>query len=111
MYRCVRLGAAPRRLIGVLKYGESDSEACGAVCSRGALMLNNDRFKSCRIHRIYELNTCERHHNVKMFYKPEFPSWGRLCGKKKVCNAMDAAKDYRYAASVLTVGLLKLINY
>ncbi len=52
MYRCVRLGAAPRRLIGVLKYGESDSEACGAVCSRGALMLNNDRFKSCQIHRI-----------------------------------------------------------
>ncbi len=77
---------------------------------------NYAAFNSCRIDRIYELNAHERHHKdiitsgiLKLSLSPEFLSWGRQW--KNVLHAMDAAKDYRYAVSVLTVNLLKLIKW
>ncbi len=56
-------------------------------------------FKSCRIHRIYELNAHERHHKVvitsgklEIFFKPRVSELG-ACQWKNVSDAMDAAKD------------------
>ncbi len=61
--------------------------------------LCNGAFKSCRIHRIYELNAHERHHKVvitsgklEIFFKPRVSELG-ACQWKNVSNAMDAAKD------------------
>ncbi len=55
---------------------------------------NNGAFKSCRIHRIYELNAHERHHKVvitsetlEMFCKPPSFRVGGVSVKKRVgCN-------------------------
>ncbi len=61
-------------------------------------------FKSCRINRIYKLNAHEHHHKVII-------TSGKLeISFKPKSDAMDAAKDYIYAASVLTVDFLKLIK-
>ncbi len=56
-------------------------------------------FKSCRIHRIYELNTLERHYKViitrgklYIFFKPQVSELG-ACQWKNVLDAMDAAKN------------------
>ncbi len=53
-------------------------------------------FKSCRIHRIYELNAHERHHKVvitsgklEIFFKPRVSELGAWQWK----NVSDAAKD------------------
>ncbi len=53
-------------------------------------------FKSCWIHRIYELNATTKSllwvGNSKFSLSPKFPSWGRV-SEKNVSDAMDAAKD------------------
>ncbi len=64
---------------------------------------HSNTFKSCQIHRIYELNATTksllRMGNSKFSLSPEFPSrgrvsesWGRV-SEKNASDAMDAAKD------------------
>ncbi len=73
-------------------FASTTNEHMNAICPNGA-------FKSCRIHRIYELNAHERHHKVvvtsgklKIFFKPWVSELG-ACQWKNLSDAMDAAKD------------------
>ncbi len=73
-------------------YTADHTITCNKPWTSGAL-------KSCRIHRIYELNAHERYHKVvitsgklEIFFKPRVSKLG-ACQWENMSDAMDAAKD------------------